>query len=53
MLDTQVFLDNFLPEGIDWSRYELVEIRRISDDDIPPFIGRLEFHIEEKNKVPE
>lgn len=42
----------FLPPEIDWNRYKLVKTEEIKDNNISPFVWRLEFHIEELNIVP-
>lgn len=42
----------FMPEEIDWNRYELIKVEKIEDETISPFVWRLYFYIEEKNIVP-
>ena len=42
----------FLPQEIDWKRYKLEKVLEIKDENISPFVWRLEFHIEELNIIP-
>ncbi len=49
----QELLNLFLPKEIDWKRYKLEKVVEIEDDNISPFVWRLEFHIEELNIIPE
>jgi len=42
----------FLPSEIDWKRYKLEKVVEIKDENISPFVWRLEFHLEELNIVP-
>ena len=42
----------FLPSEIDWKRYKLEKVKEIKDDNISPFVWRLEFHLEELNIIP-
>ena len=49
----QELLNLFLPKEIDWERYKLEKVLEIEDNNISPFVWRLEFHIEELNIVPE
>ena len=48
----QELLRLFLPKEIDWKRYKLIKVDEIEDNNISPFVWRLEFHIEELNIVP-
>lgn len=43
----------FLPKEIDWTRYRLEKVLEIEDNNISPFVWRLEFHIEELNIIPD
>lgn len=52
MIDLKELLYLFLPEEIDWNRYDITATKKIEDKDILPFTWRLEFWIEEKNIVP-
>ena len=49
----QELLKYFLPTEIDWKRYKLIKVDEIEDNNISPFVWRLEFHIEELNIVPD
>ena len=42
----------FLPSEIDWKRYKLEKVVEINDENISPFVWRLEFHLKEVNIVP-
>ncbi|PID87422.1 hypothetical protein CSB07_01285 [Candidatus Gracilibacteria bacterium] len=48
----QELLELFLPSEIDWKRYKLSKVEEIKDENISPFVGRLEFHLEELNIIP-
>lgn len=52
MIDLRELLYLFLPEEIDWNRYDIIEAKKIEDTTILPFTWRLEFWIEEKNIIP-
>ena len=52
MIESQELIKTFLPEWIDWNRYEIIKINDIKDDSLSPFTWRVEFIIEEKNIVP-
>lgn len=47
----QELLDLYLPD-IDWTRYEIVKIDRIEDENIAPYTGRVSFYVVEKNVKP-
>ena len=49
----QELLNLFLPKEIDWKRYKLEKVVEIEDNNISPFVWRLQFHIEKLNIVPE
>lgn len=49
----QELLNLFLPKEINWERYRLEKVLEIEDNNISPFVWRLEFYIEELNIVPE
>lgn len=49
----QELLNLFLPKEIDWERYRLEKVLEVEDNNISPFVWRLEFYIEELNIVPE
>jgi len=53
MVDPKDMLMFFLPEGLDLSRYDIADAKHTPDPTIAPFVGRLEFWLEEKNIVPE
>ena len=44
-------LELYMPD-IDWTRYEIEKIEKITDDKISPFTGRINFFITEKNIKP-
>ena len=42
----------FFPSEIDWKRYKVEKVVEIKDENISPFVWRLEFHLEELNIIP-
>ena len=42
----------FLPSEIDRKKYKLEKVIEIKDENISPFVWRLEFHLEELNIIP-
>jgi hypothetical protein len=52
MIDPKELLVYFLPDGVTLERYDIADAKPVPDDSVRPYIGRLEFWLEEKNIVP-